>query len=83
MPSFGKLFQNMNDLIKLAKDEDFQKFLKHPKVQILMRNPEFQQGVKEKNVFKLMANPEFSEILKDPEIKSALEGMRNKFDRPS
>ena len=79
--SFGKLFQNFGDLVKLTKDEGFRKFLSNPKVQSLMNDPEFKCAVQEKNVFKLMANREFSELLQDPEVRSALEGMRAKFEK--
>lgn len=48
-----------------------------------MQDQEFQRVVKEKNVFKLMAHPEFSRLLQDPEVRSALEGMHKKFEKPA
>ena len=74
-------FSNFNDLVKLAQDQDFQKFLAHPKVQVLMKDPEFQKAVKEKDVFKLTSHPEFSELMKDPEIRSALEKLGQKYKK--
>ena len=74
---------NLNDLVKLAQDEHFQKFLSHPKVQVLMRDKEFEKAVKEKNVLKLMSHEEFTTLLKDPEIVQALEQMRHKFKKSS
>ncbi|MBI4357874.1 MAG: hypothetical protein HY584_01120 [Candidatus Omnitrophica bacterium] len=79
--SFGRLLGNFGDLVQLAKDENFRKFLSHPKVQSLMNDPEFKRAVEEKNVFKLMANPEFRELVEDPEVRSALEGMRAKYEK--
>lgn len=73
------LFGNLSDLIKLAQDPDFQKFLSNPKVQVLMKDPEFQKAVKEKNILKLTSHPEFSEVMKDPEIRSALEKLGQKY----
>ena len=77
----SNIFGNLSELIKLAQDPDFQKFLTHPKVQILMKDPEFQKGVKEKNILKLSSHPEFSEVMKDPEIRSALEKMAQKYKK--
>ncbi len=74
---------NFNDLLKLARDEHFQKFMMHPKVQSLMKDKEFEQAVKEKNFIKLMNHAEFANVLKDPEVASALEQMRKKFDQSS
>ena len=74
-------FSNFNDLVKIAQDQDFQKFLSHPKVQVLMKDPQFQKAVQEKNVFKLTAHPEFSELMKDPEIRSALEKLGQKYQK--
>ena len=74
-------FGNLNDLIKLAQDQDFRKFLGNPKVQVLMKDPQFQKAVQEKNVFKLTAHPEFSELMKDPEIRSALEKLGQKYQK--
>lgn len=79
--SFGKLFRNFDDLLKLAKDENFKKFLTNPKARALIKNEEFKRAVQEKNVFKLMANQEFVKLLSDPEIRSALEGMNQKFNK--
>ncbi len=81
--SFQNPFSNLNDLIKIAKDEHFRKFLSHPKVQTLMKDPEFEKAVKEKNMLKLMSHPEFLSVMKDPEITIALEQMRQKFKKPS
>ncbi len=81
--SFGKPFGDFNNLLKLAKDENFKKFLAHPKVQTLMRNEEFKRAVQEKDVFKLMGNQEFRELLQDPEIRSALDEMNKKFSNPA
>jgi glutamine amidotransferase PdxT len=72
------LFGNLGDLIKLAQDPDFQKFLSNPKVQVLMKDPEFQKAVKEKNISALTTHPEFSEVMKDPEIQTALEKLGQK-----
>ena len=74
-------FSNINDLIKLARDEDFQKFLANPKVQVLMKNSEFQRAVKEKNISQLTLNPEFSELVKDPEVRTTLENLGRKFQK--
>lgn len=76
---FGML-KNMNDLIQLAKDEHFQKFLSNPKVQALMKDKEFERAVKEKNMLKLMSHHEFSKVLQDPEITQTLQQMRQKFN---
>jgi hypothetical protein len=74
-------FGNLSELIKLAQDPDFQKFLSHRKVQILMKDPEFQKAVQEKNLLKLTSHPEFSEVMKDPEIRSALEKISQKYKK--
>lgn len=71
--------KDFGDLVRLVKDENFRKFLSHPKVQKLMNDPEFKQVVEEKNVFKLMAHREFNDLLQDPEIRFELEGMHRKF----
>ncbi len=81
--SFPNPFGNLNDLINIAKDENFRKFLSNPKVQALMKDPEFEKAVKEKNMMKLMSNPEFMGVMKDPELRMALEQMQQKFKRPS
>lgn len=80
---FGKLFRNFDDLVQLAKDENFRRFLGNPKVQALLRNEEFKRAVQEKDFSKLTTNAEFRELLEDPEIRSALEAMHSKFDRPA
>ena len=77
----SEFFQNWNELSKLAQDEDFRKFIAHPKVQGLMKNDGFKQAVQEKNVFKLIANPEFNELLRDPEVRVVLEGMGKKYGK--
>ena len=79
--SLGGLFQNFEDFLRLAKDENFQKFYNNPKVRELMKDPEFQRAAHERNVFSLMANREFAELLKDPEVQFALEEMRRKFEK--
>lgn len=83
MPDLPNFFSNFNDLLKLAQDEYFRKFLLNPKVQALMKDKEFEKAVKEKNISKLVSHPEFSEVLKDPEIASALEQMRLNFQKKS
>ena len=77
------MFGHFGDFLKLARNESFQKFFSDPKVQALMRDEEFKQAVKEKNLFKLMANREFTELLKNPEIRSTLEEMRQKYSKSS
>ena len=74
--AFGENLKNLEELMRLAKDENFRKFLEHPKVQDLMKDESFKRAVQEKNLFKLMSHREFQELLKDPEIRSALEGMK-------
>lgn len=81
--SSGGFFGNFNDLLKLAKDENFKKFLNNRKIQALMKNKDFKCAVQEKNMFKLMANQEFVALLKDPEIQAALEGMNQEFNKPT
>jgi len=79
--SFAESFGNFVDLLNLAKDENFQKFLTNPKVQGLMKNEECKRAVQEKNMFKLMASQEFTKLLNDPEIQSALQGIQQKFNQ--
>ncbi len=79
----ANFLSDFNHLLKLAKDEHFQKFLLNPKVQALMKDKEFEKAVKEKNILKLMSHQEFSKVLKDPEVAQALEQMRSKFEKAS
>lgn len=72
---FGNLGGNLENLTKLFQDEHFRKFLANPKVQNLMKDADFKRVVEEKNVFKLMSHQGFTELMKDPEIRTALEGM--------
>ena len=76
MKPFGGFYENFGDFVKLAKNEHFQKFLSHPKVQTLMSDEEFRKAIQEKNVFKLLSHSEFNELLRDSEVRSALQGMQ-------
>ena len=77
--SFGNLFDNFDNILKLAQDKDFQKFFQNPRVQFLMKDPEFKRAVEEKNIFSLMSHREFQEAMKDPEVLAALGDMQRKF----
>ena len=77
------MFNDFNELLKFIRDEHFQEFFIHPKVQALMKDKDFEKAVKEKNIFKLMAHEEFSKILKDPDLVGSLEKMRRKFKQAS
>ena len=79
--SFGSAFRSLNEFLKFAKDEHFRKFFTHPKVQALLKNEKFKSAVEERNMFALMGNSEFVQALEDPEIRSALEEMRMKFEK--
>ena len=72
-------FGDFGEIIKLARDENFRRFLTNPKVQELMKEDEFKQAVQEKNMFKLMSNGRFMEVMKDPEIRSALEALNKGY----
>jgi len=73
--SSGDLAGQFKNLSKLSKDEEFRKFLAHPKVQALLKNESFRRAIEEKNFFKLMSNQQFTESLKDPDIRDALTGI--------
>jgi F0F1-type ATP synthase delta subunit len=73
------ILENFEQLLQFAKDENFKKFLSHPKVQKLMSDETFKKAVVEKNIFKLMSNEEFVTLLKDPEVREALEKLSRKF----
>ena len=79
--SFGNLFDNFDHILKLAQDEDFQKFFQNPKVQCLMKDSEFKRAVREKNIFSLMSHREFQEAMKDSEVRSALGEIERKFSK--
>ena len=76
-------FQNLTELVKLAKDDHFQKFFSGPRVQELMKDKEFKREVEQKNLFRLTANPKFTQLLQDPEMRIALEELARKFKRDS
>ncbi|MBN1493954.1 MAG: hypothetical protein JW938_07395 [Candidatus Omnitrophica bacterium] len=62
------MFKNMGAMAKLAKDENFQKLMGHPKIQQLLTNKEFIEAAKSKDYMKLFSNAEFSRIMQDPEV---------------
>ena len=67
--------------MKLAKDEQFRRFILNPKVQALMRDPEFKRAVQEKDMAKLRSNSGFNEVLNDAEIREALVEMRKMYEK--
>jgi hypothetical protein len=73
MFGFGKdLMQQMQLMQKLMKDENFRKFMMHPKVQGLFKDPEFTEAMKNKDAAKLMSNPMIREFQADPELKELM-----------
>lgn len=73
MFSFGKgLTQQIQLMQKLMKDENFRKFMMHPKVQELFKDPEFMEAMKNKDAAKLMGNPKIREFQADPELRELM-----------
>ena len=70
---------NMGQFLKLAKDENFRKFLAYPKVQELMKDPQFKTSVQSKDMTQLMNNTKFTELMKDPEIRNVLQNLSHSF----
>jgi hypothetical protein len=79
--ALGGYFGNFDALLKLAKDENFRKFLTHPKVQELMADPEFKRAVQSKDMLQLISNKRFTEIMKDPQVREALKQVNQKFKK--
>jgi len=77
--SFGNLFNNMGDVLKLVQDKDFRKFLSDPRVQELMKDEGFKQAVQNKDFSDLQSNQSFMELMKDPEIRSCIEKFGKKY----
>ena len=73
MFGFGKdLAQQLQLMQKLMKDENFRKFMMHPKVQELFKDPDFMEAMKSKDAGKLMANPKIREFQADPELRELM-----------
>ena len=53
---------------KMMQDEDFRKFVSHPKVQALFQDPEFKEVAKTRDFTKILSHPKFAESMRDPEV---------------
>ncbi len=76
---FGGMMEQMKLLQKLMQDENFRKFMSHPKVQELFKEPEFQEIMKTKDFAKMSAYPKFAELMKDPELAALLQKIKPNF----
>ena len=79
---FGNFFGHFDDFLKVARDENFKKFLANPKVQQLMNDAAFKKAVEEKNMFKLMAHQEFTALMRDPEVRETLTVLSRNLKKP-
>ncbi len=57
---------------RLMKDENFQAFMSHPKVQEVFRDSEFQESLKAKDTGKIMAHPKLAALMQDAEVASLM-----------
>ena len=57
---------------KLMKDENFQAFISHPKIQELFKDPEFKEIAQTKDFQKILTQPKFAALIKDPELAALL-----------
>jgi hypothetical protein len=72
---FGKVNDFMKQvqlMQKLMKDENFKKFVSHPKIQGLMTDPEFQKAMQAQNPQDLMNHPKMNALKDDPEVRDLL-----------
>ncbi len=65
MKGMAEQFQMMQ---KMMQDEDFRKFIAHPKIQEVFQDPEFKEVAKTRNFTKILSHPKFAESMRDPEV---------------
>jgi hypothetical protein len=68
---FGSMkskFEQLQQMQRLMKDENFRAFMAHPRVQEVFRDPEFQAILKTKDPGKIMAHPKLAGLMRDPEL---------------
>ncbi len=53
---------------KLMKDENFKRFISHPKVQELFGDPDFKEIAKSRDFSKIIQHPKFRSLMSDPEV---------------
>lgn len=76
---FGNMMEQMKMLQRLMQDENFRKFMSHPKVRELFKEPEFQEVMKSKDFARMAAYPKFAELMKDPELSELLQKIKPNF----
>lgn len=60
--------QQYQAMQRLMQNEDFKKFISHPKVQLLFQDPEFKEIAKTRDFAKIMMHPKFTALMRDPEV---------------
>ena len=68
----GNMMQQFQLMQKLMQNEDFKKFIAHPKVQELFKDPEFKEVAKTKDFSKIVASPKFAQLMRDPELAALM-----------
>jgi len=66
------MFDKIQAMQKLMKDENFRAFVSHPKVQVLFRDPEFKEVAKSRDFSKIAMHPKFMQLAQDPEVSKLL-----------
>ncbi len=66
------MFDKIQAMHKLMKDENFRAFVSHPKVQTLFRDPEFKDVAKSRDFAKIAMHPKFVQLAQDPDVSKLL-----------
>jgi len=54
------------------QDENFRKFMAHPKVQEVFRDPEVVEAMKANDPKKITTNPKLMQLAQDPELRDLM-----------
>jgi len=68
----ANIMDQMKILQKMMTDPNFGKFMSHPKVQELARDPEFQETMSTKDPEKIKAHPKLKDLSTDPELRDLM-----------
>jgi hypothetical protein len=66
------MFQQIQMMQKMMKDENFRKLMANPRVQELIKDQDFVKAMQDKDTDKLATNPRLLELQKDPELRELI-----------
>jgi hypothetical protein len=70
--AFKDKMQSLKMMQRLMKDENFRKFVTHPKVMSVFQDPEVLELIKSQDSAKMATHPKLAELMQDPELAPLL-----------